>query len=178
MRQPQPSSIITPSPPICSIPGEKLDRLQQLLELEDGVSAKGTAEAAPTARAGCYCELCSSRRKLHGAGTASALTRSHVSYRPVQVRMADFEFLEPLASGGFSSVFLARKHSTGDVFALKLFNKSRSRESSLSSLAIEGAILSGHLSCYLIRSFYCFSSSEHHVIALEFLPGNPGARSW
>ena len=92
-------------------------------------------------------------------------------YRPVRVRLEDFEFLRPLASGGFASVFLARKRSTGDVFALKMFSQGRGREQALSSLATEGAILSAHVSRYLIRSFYCFSSIKHYVIVLEFLPG-------
>ena len=39
------------------------------------------------------------------------------------LQLSDFEILKLLASGGFASVFLAKKRSTGDVFALKMFRR-------------------------------------------------------
>ena len=71
-----------------------------------------------------------------------------------------------------AQVWLARKKSTGDTFAIKAMEKEHVRGSGQgASINVEAAILRKHDSEYLVRSFYSFRSAHHIYIALEYMPG-------
>lgn len=66
-------------------------------------------------------------------------TPVHPLYKD-RTRIEDFEIIKPISRGAFGRVFLARKHITGDLFAIKVF--STSLEPTTSSL----------LCCWLLLS--------------------------
>ena len=107
------------------------------------------------------------------ASLASALEELR-TISPLRVHSSDFKYLRLLARGGYASVYLVRKKSTGDVFAIKVFKRVRERIQARvdrNSLATEGAILSAHRSRYLIRSFFYLHTVHHYMLVLEYLAG-------
>ena len=81
--------------------------------------------------------------------------------------LRDFHLLRRIARGGFGSVWVARKVSSGDVFALKVLRKDGQRRMK----RIEDLILRQHTSNYLVRGYFSFATEHHVVFALEYCPG-------
>ncbi|KAL1495139.1 hypothetical protein AB1Y20_017005 [Prymnesium parvum] len=88
----------------------------------------------------------------------------------IGVSLGDFTLLRCLGSGGFSQVWLSRKTSTGDMYAIKAVSKRNLRKQDV-GVAVEAAILMRHTCAFLVRGFYSFESARHHYLAIEFMPG-------
>ena len=72
-----------------------------------------------------------------------------------------------IAKGGFGSVWIARKISSGDLFVLKLMRRQEQR----SMVRVQDLILKQHTSNFLVRGFYSFATKSHIALALEYMPG-------
>jgi serine/threonine protein kinase len=58
------------------------------------------------------------------------------------VAISDFEFVKPLASGGYGKVHLARKIATGDIYAIKEMSKRvHAQKNSLTNIRTELDVL-------------------------------------
>eukprot|EP00316_Scyphosphaera_apsteinii_P008012 CAMPEP_0119346466 /NCGR_PEP_ID=MMETSP1333-20130426/108017_1 /TAXON_ID=418940 /ORGANISM="Scyphosphaera apsteinii, Strain RCC1455" /LENGTH=817 /DNA_ID=CAMNT_0007358967 /DNA_START=57 /DNA_END=2510 /DNA_ORIENTATION=- len=95
---------------------------------------------------------------------------SPIATQQTHVCINDFTLLSQLNTGRFASVWLAKKNTTGDVFALKTQRIGAHDDHLTSSLvAIERTILFNHTSDFLLRCFFCFRSSQHIIFALEYM---------
>jgi serine/threonine protein kinase len=54
--------------------------------------------------------------------SSAASTPVHVSNKE-RTSIDDFEIIKPISRGAFGKVFLARKRTTGDLFAIKVKNQ-------------------------------------------------------
>ena len=81
--------------------------------------------------------------------------------------LADFDLLRRVAKGGFGSVWVARKRSSGDVFALKVMRRGVQRRMQ----HVEDIIFRQHTSEHLVRGFFTFRSACHVLFVLEYMPG-------
>ena len=81
--------------------------------------------------------------------------------------LRNFRLHKRIAKGGFGSVWVARKVSSGDIVALKILKRAEER----TMTRVEELILKQHTSSFLVRGFYSFATSRHIVLALEFMPG-------
>ncbi|NLA76141.1 MAG: serine/threonine protein kinase [Deltaproteobacteria bacterium] len=88
-----------------------------------------------------------------------------------QAAIKNYELTGSLGRGGFSSVFKARS-TEGQVYALKVLNKSLTNNPQLVKLFLnEAAILSRLEHKNICRLIECFSNGPEHVIVLEFIEG-------
>lgn len=81
--------------------------------------------------------------------------------------LRDFALRKRIAKGGFGSVWVAKKISSGDIFALKVLR----REGERMMTRVEELILKQHTSAFLVRGYYSFATRRHIVLALEYMPG-------
>jgi len=86
--------------------------------------------------------------------------------------VSDFTFIKPIAKGGYSRVYLARKNRTGDLYAIKVLKKSFIRgKNAVSTILAEKKILEIGTSPFIVKMFYSFQTANHLFLVMEFLPG-------
>ncbi|KAL7087119.1 hypothetical protein ACP275_13G046400 [Erythranthe tilingii] len=84
----------------------------------------------------------------------------------------DFEIIKPISRGAFGRVFLARKRSTGDVFAIKVLKKADMiRKNAVESILAERDILISVRNPFVVRFFYSFTCRENLYLVMEYLNG-------
>eukprot|EP01105_Mastigella_eilhardi_P003832 TRINITY_DN1499_c0_g1_i14.p1 TRINITY_DN1499_c0_g1~~TRINITY_DN1499_c0_g1_i14.p1 ORF type:complete len:1190 (-),score=288.56 TRINITY_DN1499_c0_g1_i14:2160-5687(-) len=88
------------------------------------------------------------------------------------VCMDDFDFIKKISSGGFGSVFLAKKKTTGDKFAVKVLKKSDMlRKNMVDGVMAERTILSTVNFPLVVKLYYAFQSEQHLFLVMEYCIG-------
>ena len=84
--------------------------------------------------------------------------------------MREFQLVAPIGTGGYGTVWLARRRVTGDQLAIKVLSrKSTAAKKMAASVRFEKHILAA---TRLHRKLlFSFSSTRHFYMAMEFLPG-------
>ncbi|KAG2546460.1 hypothetical protein PVAP13_9KG034909 [Panicum virgatum] len=94
---------------------------------------------------------------------------------PVKDRTSidDFEIIKPISRGAFGRVFLAKKRTTGDLFAIKqvLRKADMIRKNAVESILAERDILITVRNPFVVRFFYSFTSRENLYLVMEYLNG-------
>ncbi|KAJ3697699.1 hypothetical protein LUZ61_001404 [Rhynchospora tenuis] len=84
----------------------------------------------------------------------------------------DFEIIKPISRGAFGRVFLAKKRTTGDLFAIKVLKKADMiRKNAVESILAERDILITVRNPFVVRFFYSFTSRENLYLVMEYLNG-------
>ncbi|CAA3008724.1 probable serine threonine kinase IRE [Olea europaea subsp. europaea] len=84
----------------------------------------------------------------------------------------DFEIIKPISRGAFGRVFLARKRSTGDLFAIKVLKKADMIcKNAVESILAERDILISVRNPFVVRFFYSFTCRENLYLVMEYLNG-------
>lgn len=84
----------------------------------------------------------------------------------------DFEIIKPISRGAFGRVFLARKRSTGDLFAIKVLKKlDLLRKNDIERILAERNILITVRNPFVVRFFYSFTSRDYLYLVMEYLNG-------
>ncbi|XP_029121395.1 probable serine/threonine protein kinase IREH1 isoform X2 [Elaeis guineensis] len=84
----------------------------------------------------------------------------------------DFEIIKPISRGAFGRVFLAKKRTTGDLFAIKVLKKADMiRKNAVESILAERDILITVQNPFVVRFFYSFTSRENLYLVMEYLNG-------
>ncbi|CAN8288516.1 unnamed protein product [Cochlearia groenlandica] len=84
----------------------------------------------------------------------------------------DFEFIKEISRGAFGRVSLARKKTTGDLFAIKVLKKADMiRKNAVESILAERDILIHARNPFVVRFFYSFTSRENLYLVMEYLNG-------
>lgn len=93
-------------------------------------------------------------------------------YMPSIPSIHDFEIIKPVARGGYANVFLARKKRTGDIYALKVLNKTDMIDrDQVENVLAERNILADSSCPYVVNLYYAFQTQRHLYLAMEYLPG-------
>jgi len=82
----------------------------------------------------------------------------------------EFALVEPLGSGGFGTVWLAKRRRTGDLVAVKVLDKERPHMR-LADARTEKTILACADCPYVVNLLFSFSTPKHWYLVMEFLPG-------
>ncbi|GJM96380.1 hypothetical protein PR202_ga13208 [Eleusine coracana subsp. coracana] len=93
---------------------------------------------------------------------------------PVKDRTSidDFEIIKPISRGAFGRVFLAKKRTTGDLFAIKVLRKADMiRKNAVESILAERDILITVRNPFVVRFFYSFTSRDNLYLVMEYLNG-------
>ncbi|KAI5077965.1 hypothetical protein GOP47_0007789 [Adiantum capillus-veneris] len=84
----------------------------------------------------------------------------------------DFEIIKPISRGAFGRVCLAKKRTTGDLFAIKVLRKADMiRKNAVESILAERDILISTRNPFVVRFFYSFTCSENLYLVMEYLIG-------
>ncbi|XP_047332435.1 probable serine/threonine protein kinase IREH1 [Impatiens glandulifera] len=84
----------------------------------------------------------------------------------------DFEIIKPISRGAFGRVFLAKKRTTGDLFAMKVLRKADMIcKNAVESILAERNILISVRNPFVVRFFYSFTCRENLYLVMEYLNG-------
>ncbi|KAJ7095075.1 hypothetical protein O6H91_Y579300 [Diphasiastrum complanatum] len=98
-------------------------------------------------------------------------TSLHSAYKD-RTSIDDFEIIKPISRGAFGRVFLARKRTTGDLFAIKVLRKADMiRKNAVESVQAERNILISARNPFVVRFFYSFTCRENLYLVMEYLNG-------
>lgn len=93
--------------------------------------------------------------------------------RVAQPSIKDFEIIKPISRGAFGSVYLAKKVTTGDYFAIKALKKADMiAKNQVTNVKAERTILMNQASSpYVAKLFFSFQSKEYLYLVMEYLNG-------
>ncbi|KAJ9104359.1 hypothetical protein QFC19_004001 [Naganishia cerealis] len=85
----------------------------------------------------------------------------------------DFDIIKPISRGAFGSVYLAKKRTTGDYYAIKaLKKKDMIAKNQITNVKAERTILMNQAnSPYVAKLFWSFQSREYLYLVMEYLNG-------
>ena len=93
--------------------------------------------------------------------------------RAVPPSIKDFEIIKPISKGAFGSVYLSKKKSTGDYFAIKVLKKADMvAKNQITNVKAERAIMMWQgESDFVAKLYWTFSSKEYLYLVMEYLNG-------
>lgn len=95
------------------------------------------------------------------------------SSRATASSIKDFDIIKPISKGAFGSVFLAKKRTTGDYYAIKVLKKSDMiAKNQITNVKAERMILMTQTqSPFVVKLFFTFQSQDYLYLVMEYLPG-------
>lgn len=93
--------------------------------------------------------------------------------RAVAPSIKDFEIIKPISKGAFGSVYLSKKRSTGDYFAIKVLKKADMiAKNQVTNVRAERAIMmvQGE-SDFVAKLYWTFASKDYLYLVMEYLNG-------
>ena len=106
--------------------------------------------------------------------TSPRLTSSsYPQARAVPPSIKDFEIIKPISKGAFGSVYLSKKKSTGDYFAIKVLKKADMvAKNQVTNVKAERAIMMWQgESDFVAKLYWTFSSKDYLYLVMEYLNG-------
>ncbi|KKA28707.1 hypothetical protein TD95_003792 [Thielaviopsis punctulata] len=93
--------------------------------------------------------------------------------RPSQTSIKDFEIIKPISKGAFGSVYLSKKKTTGEYFAIKVLKKADMvAKNQVSNVKAERAIMMWQgQSDFVAKLYWTFSSKDYLYLVMEYLNG-------
>ncbi|KAI9895348.1 hypothetical protein PsorP6_018445 [Peronosclerospora sorghi] len=104
----------------------------------------------------------------------SLRSRRRASLKPVSYRISirDFQIVKPISKGAFGKVYLARKKTTGDQYAIKVVAKEHLlRKKQIEQIETERNILASVVSPFVVKLFWTFQTKRNLFLVMEYLPG-------
>lgn len=85
----------------------------------------------------------------------------------------DFDIIKPVSKGAFGSVFLAKKKTTGDYYAIKVLKKADMiSKNQITNVKAERMILMKQAeSPFVVKLYFTFQSKENLYLVMEYLNG-------
>ena len=88
------------------------------------------------------------------------------------VSIKEYALVEPLGTGGFGTVWLARRRRTGDLSAIKVLSQADTRKKMMTSaVLLEKTILELADHPCVVKLLFSFSTPRHLYMVMEYLPG-------
>ncbi|ROW05891.1 hypothetical protein VPNG_08012 [Cytospora leucostoma] len=93
--------------------------------------------------------------------------------RAVPPSIKDFEVIKPISKGAFGSVYLSKKKSTGEYFAIKVLKKADMvAKNQVTNVKAERAIMMWQgESDFVAKLYWTFSSKDYLYLVMEYLNG-------
>ncbi|KAG6003567.1 hypothetical protein E4U21_001894 [Claviceps maximensis] len=109
------------------------------------------------------------------APTSPRLSASQAPHqaRAAQPSIKDFEIIKPISKGAFGSVYLSKKKSTGEYFAIKVLKKADMvAKNQVGNVKAERAIMMWQgQSEFVAKLYWTFSSKDYLYLVMEYLNG-------
>lgn len=93
--------------------------------------------------------------------------------RPAPPSIKDFDIIKPISKGAFGSVYLSKKRTTGDYYAIKVLKKADMiAKNQVTNIKAERAIMMAQTeSPFIAKLFFTFQSKEYLYLVMEYLNG-------
>lgn len=93
--------------------------------------------------------------------------------RPAPPSIKDFEIIKPISKGAFGSVYLTKKKTTGEYFAIKVLKKADMiSKNQTTNVKAERAIMMWQgESDFVAKLYWTFSSKDYLYLVMEYLNG-------
>ncbi|EAU32115.1 hypothetical protein ATEG_07853 [Aspergillus terreus NIH2624] len=93
--------------------------------------------------------------------------------RPAPPSIKDFEIIKPISKGAFGSVYLSKKKSTGEYYAIKVLKKADMvAKNQVTNVKAERAIMMWQEeSNFVAKLYWTFSSKDYLYLVMEYLNG-------
>ena len=93
--------------------------------------------------------------------------------RSTQPSIKDFEIIKPISKGAFGSVYLSKKKSTAEYFAIKVLKKADMvAKNQVGNVKAERAIMMWQgTSDFVAKLYWTFSSKDYLYLVMEYLNG-------
>ncbi|KAL4960894.1 protein kinase RIM15 [Aspergillus stella-maris] len=100
-------------------------------------------------------------------------TASQPQPRPVPPSIKDFEIIKPISKGAFGSVYLSKKKTTGEYYAIKVLKKADMvAKNQVTNVKAERAIMMWQgESDFVAKLYWTFSSKDYLYLVMEYLNG-------
>lgn len=110
---------------------------------------------------------------ISGTPTSPRIPPAAPSSRPTASSIKDFDILKPISKGAFGSVYLAKKRTTGDYYAIKVLKKSDMiAKNQITNVKAERMILMTQTqSPFVVKLYFTFQSKDYLYLVMEYLPG-------
>ena len=112
---------------------------------------------------------------FHARPTSPRLSASNPPplARAVPPSIKDFEVIKPISKGAFGSVYLSKKKSTGEYFAIKVLKKADMvAKNQVTNVKAERAIMMWQgESDFVAKLYWTFSSKDYLYLVMEYLNG-------
>lgn len=111
--------------------------------------------------------------ELMGRPASPRLNAVNPQPRAVQTSIKDFEIIKPISKGAFGSVYLSKKKSTGDYYAIKVLKKADMvAKNQVTNVKAERAIMMWQgESDFVAKLYWTFSSKDYLYLVMEYLNG-------
>lgn len=84
----------------------------------------------------------------------------------------DFDIVKPISKGAYGRVFLVRKRTTGDLYAMKVIRKAdTAHKSQQKNIIMERDILHNVQNPFVVRLFYTFQNKDYLFWVMEYIQG-------
>ncbi|KAJ3189994.1 hypothetical protein HDU85_000285 [Gaertneriomyces sp. JEL0708] len=109
---------------------------------------------------------------LRGGKEHKRSTSSLAERRNKIPSIRDFEIITPISRGAFGKVYLGRKTTTQDLYAIKILKKQDMiRKNMISHVLAERKVLSLSRNPFVVKLYYAFHSRQYLYLVMEYLIG-------
>ena len=108
------------------------------------------------------------KEKLKAHATLESVI-SQEGFLPKTVSLSDFTFIALISKGAYARVFLARKNSSGDLFAVKVI--SRQKAAQKNTAYTEKNILVNFMSNNVVNLYYTLTGTNNLYLVMDYMAG-------
>ena len=182
-RQESPSRSTQPSSPL------RISKPRNLPLTQEGVASPQPSPMIPTSEFGSTFPQAVPHQHLHHRRQSSTAASEFMGRPPPSPRLSavtgssqtravapsikDFEIIKPISKGAFGSVYLSKKKSTGEYFAIKVLKKADMvAKNQVTNVKAERAIMMWQgESDFVAKLYWTFSSKDYLYLVMEYLNG-------
>lgn len=97
--------------------------------------------------------------------------RSKYEENHESIGIEDFQFISLLGKGGYGSVWLVKRKSTGDLYALKVIKFNNTDSSFIENLVNENKILMSLVGDYVVKGIFSFVHDRYYCVVMDLMVG-------
>ncbi|KAF9938027.1 hypothetical protein BGZ65_000575, partial [Modicella reniformis] len=118
----------------------------------------------------------SNRGGLFGSGGPGGVLsppfNGSTPYKSRVPSIQDFEIIKPISRGAFGKVYLAKKKTTKDLYAIKILKKADMvRKNMVNHVLAERRVLALTRTPFVVQLFYAFASKDYLYLVMEYVIG-------
>ena len=99
------------------------------------------------------------------------ITRKRYQEKQESVGVHDFDFIAQLGKGAFGTVWLVKRKSTGDLYALKIIKFSNKDPTLIESLVNENQIMMSLVGDFAVKGIFSFIYKRYYCVVMELMVG-------